>query len=67
MDKECYVKVQSDWLKGEFIGIFQHSEVLNPSPIRGGHNGGTIAFPIAVVRLNEQLKEVKLSDITFKC
>lgn len=51
--------------EAEFIGVYQYSQVIEPSPMIGGHPGGVIAYPIAIVKLNEKLKEVKLSDITF--
>ncbi|OIJ12688.1 hypothetical protein BKP37_12875 [Anaerobacillus alkalilacustris] len=71
MDKDCYVNIknellENELLEAEFIGVFQYSHVLDPSPMIGGHSGGVIAYPIAVVKLDEKLKEVKLSDITFK-
>lgn len=30
------------------------------------HPGGVIAYPIAAVRVDEKIKEVKLSDVIFK-
>ncbi|MCM3239075.1 hypothetical protein M3589_15230 [Heyndrickxia oleronia] len=65
MDKNCCVKIKSELIEAEFIGVFQYAQVIDPSPMIGGHPGGIIAYPIAVVKLNEKLKEVKLSDITF--
>ncbi|MGK4042224.1 hypothetical protein AB0Y20_07960 [Heyndrickxia oleronia] len=65
MDKECYVKIKTELVEAEFIGVYQYSRVIEPSPMIGGHSGGVIAYPIAVIKLNEKLKEVKLSDITF--
>lgn len=66
MDKDCYVKIKELILEAEFIGVFQHSDIISPSPMLGGHKGGVIAYPIAIVKINESLKEVKLTDITFK-
>ena len=66
MDKECYVKIKTELVEAEFIGVYQYSRVIEPSPMIGGHPGGVIAYPVVVVKLNEKLKEVKLSDITFK-
>jgi len=34
--------------------------------LKGGHSGGVIAYPIAIVELNGKFKEVKLSDVTFR-
>ncbi|MCM3454439.1 hypothetical protein M3685_10830 [Heyndrickxia oleronia] len=66
MDKECYVKIKTELVEAEFIGVYQYSGVIEPSPMIGGHSGGVIAYPIAVVKLNGKLKEAKLSEITFK-
>ena len=38
--------------KGEKIklhGIFQFATVLEPSTMIGGHNGGQVSYPIAVI------------------
>ncbi|MEB6549101.1 hypothetical protein MXL46_08325 [Heyndrickxia sporothermodurans] len=66
MDKNCYVKIKSEIVEAEFIGVFQHSQVIDPSPMIGGHPGGVIAFPVGVVKLGEELLEVRISAITFK-
>lgn len=66
MEKDCYVKVKSELVEAEFIGVFQHSHVVEPSPMLGGHRGGVISYPIAVVKLEGKLQEIKVSDITFK-
>lgn len=66
MDENCYVKTKSELVEAEFVGVFQYSHVLDSSPMIGGHSGGVIAYPVAVVKVNEKLSEVKLSDITFK-
>lgn len=66
MDKDCYVNIKNGLLEAEFIGVFQYSRVLDESPMIGGHKGGVVAYPIAVVKLGGKFKEVKLSDITFK-
>lgn len=65
MNKDCFVEVKSVWLKAEFIGVFQRSDVIAPSPMVGGHPGGVIAYPIAVVNLDGMFKEVKLSSVSF--
>lgn len=66
MDKECYVKVKSEMVEAQFIGVFQCSNVIPPSPMIGGHPGGVIAYPIALVKIDDRIKEVKVSDIVFK-
>lgn len=60
------MKIKNEVVEAEFIGVYQYSQVLDPSPMIGGHSGGVIAYPKAVVKINEKLQEVKLSDITFK-
>jgi hypothetical protein len=62
----CYVKIKSEWKEAEFLGVFQYSNVIPPSPMVGGHPGGVIAYPIAIVKLNEELKEIKISNLKFK-
>ncbi|TYS55807.1 hypothetical protein FZD47_25460 [Bacillus infantis] len=65
-NENCCIKVNSELVKAEFIGVFQYSHVLDPSPMIGGHQGGVVAYPLAVVKHNGKLKEVKLSEITFE-
>jgi len=66
LDKNCYVNIKNEFLEAKFIGVFQYSHVLEPSPMIGGNKGGVIAYPIAVVKLDGKFKEVKLSDVTFR-
>jgi len=66
MDKDCYVNINDDLVEAEFIGVYQYSNVVAPSPMVGGHPGGVIAYPIALVKLHGKLKEVGLSKVTFK-
>lgn len=66
LDKDCFVKIKSEWVKAEFMGFFQYSHVLEPSMVRGGHSGGVIAYPIAVVKLDGILFETKISNINFR-
>lgn len=52
--------------KALFYGVFQNSYVVEPSPLIGGHPGGVVAYPIAVVELeNGSLKTVIINDIYF--
>lgn len=67
MDKNCYVNIKDDLVEAEFIGVYQHSRVVDASPFVGGHPGGVIAYPVALVKLCGKLKEVDPSKITFKC
>ncbi|MEK5069795.1 hypothetical protein [Sporosarcina sp. FSL K6-1508] len=66
MDKECYVKESGNWVEAEFVGVFQYSNVIEPSLMIGGHSGGVIAYPVAVVKMDGKIKEVKLSNVVFQ-
>jgi len=66
LDKDCYVDVKGDLVEAQFMGVYQYSKVVDDSPMVGGHPGGVIAYPIALVRLCGKLKEVDPSKITFK-
>lgn len=59
------MKIKAELIEAEFMGVYQYSNVLGESPMIGGHRGGVVAYPIAVVKINGMLKEVKLSEITF--
>lgn len=65
MNKNCYVMEKTELIEAEFIGIFQRSNVIDPSPMIGGHPGGVNAYPVAVVKLNGKFKEVKPSEVIF--
>lgn len=46
--------------KVKLHGIFQHSYVIPPSLMVGGHNGGQIAYPIAVIEYeNGDIKQIQ--------
>ena len=53
--KTCKAKVNGEWVEVLFHGVFQYSDVISPSLMVGGHNGGVIAYPVAVVELENQL------------
>ena len=51
---------------GRFLGVFQRSQVLDPSPLLGGHSGGVVAFPVYVVQVGNDILEIKdCSRIVF--
>lgn len=67
---ECEVEAylgenKTEWRKAEFMGLFQYSEVIGPSLIQGGHNGGVIAFPMAVVKIDGELQNIKINKVRF--
>lgn len=66
MNKDCYVKVKSELVEAEFIGVYQYSQPIGESIMVGGHKAGIVAYPVAVVKLDGKLKEVNVSAVTFK-
>ncbi len=64
--RNCYIKTKLGQEKAKFIGVFQRSDVVAPSPMVGGHPGGVIAYPCAVViEESGQLKEYPVGMISF--
>ena len=47
--KKCEVHCNDKKYTADFYGVFQLSTVIDPSPMIGGHPGGVIAYPVAVV------------------
>ena len=47
--KKCEVIAHGEKYTADFYGVFQLSTVVDPSPFTGGHPGGVIAYPVAVV------------------
>lgn len=66
MDKDCFVLIEDDWVEAELIGVYQISNVIDPSPFAGGHSGGVVAYPAAVVRVNDKLQEFRLRNVIFQ-
>lgn len=64
--RKCQVKINTEWVEVEFVGVFQYSKVIEPSLMVGGHSGGVIAYPIAVVKTESGLRNVGLSDVRFE-
>lgn len=65
MGVACLVYENPYWRDAEFLGVFQYSTVIQPSPMIGGIPGGIIAYPVAVVKVGSQLKEVRISEVKF--
>lgn len=59
------VKLKKELVEAELVGVFQYSEVIPPSPMLGGHTGGVIAYPVAVVKHDDKLKQVRLTDVEY--
>lgn len=62
MEKVNYVKDEKI-LECELIGVFQYSEVIGESPFIGGHKGGTISHPVAVLKFGNDIFQTKISNI----
>lgn len=49
-----------------FHGFFQRSMVIKPSIMVGGHSGGVIAYPVAIIENKKgKLMEVTATSIQF--
>jgi hypothetical protein len=60
------IKTREGWKEAQFIGVFQRSTIVEPSVRVGGHSGGVVAFPVAVVKVEGGLQELSLSDVKFE-
>lgn len=54
-----------EWINVEYIGVFQFSKPVGPSVKAGGHGGGAIAHPVAVVKAEGMLIDVPLKHFRF--
>lgn len=61
--KKCEVSVAGDKFAADFYGIYQFSEIFNQSPMIGGHPGGVIAYPVAVIGFGDGLIKVSVEKI----
>lgn len=50
---------------GYFHTWEQYSEVIDPSPLKGGHPGGTIAQVFGIVEFSNGIRRVNPCDIKF--
>lgn len=72
MNDKCFLLSGDKRTEVEFIGIFDVSRVIEPSPFIGGHNGGVISGPIAVIVVPHSLenckvfKKVELEELVFE-
>lgn len=49
-----------------FHGFYQESNVIPPSPLVGGHGGGVIAYPVAIIEDTKgNVTEVEAISIKF--
>lgn len=50
-----------------FHGFFQRSMIIEPSLMLGGHDGGVMAYPVAIIETEEgEVLEVGAMKIQFK-
>lgn len=61
----CFTIYKGEWVEAKYLGLFQFSKVIEPSPMIGGHPGGVIAYPVAVVKLYDKLVKVDLAKVKF--
>lgn len=62
---DCHIKIKGEYYPAKFIEIFQSSNVIGESAMIGGHRGGVVAYPVAVVRFGTSFKQVNISDVIF--
>lgn len=63
---KCKVNIGRETFDGEFMGMFQFSEVMSPSLMVTGHTGGVVAYPVAVVKVGRFLKQVRATSVHFE-
>lgn len=63
---KCKVNIGREIFDGEFMGLFQYSEIVAPSPMIGGHTGGVVSYPVAVVKVGKFLKQVRATSVHFE-
>lgn len=50
-----------------FHGFFQRSMIIEPSMMLGGHDGGVMAYPVAIIETEKgEVLEVGAMKIQFK-
>lgn len=63
--EKCKVFSKKEWIEAEYVGVFQRSDVIGESMMVGGHPGGTVACPVVVAKVNNELKEFLLGEVKF--
>jgi hypothetical protein len=63
--EKCKVLIKKEWIEAEYVGVFQRSDVIGESMMVGGHPGGTVAFPVIVAKVNNELKEFLFGKVKF--
>ncbi|MBC2140730.1 hypothetical protein HCA89_00290 [Listeria innocua] len=68
--KRCQVKIYEKdtkkeiWKEAEFLGVYQYSYVKQEIIV--GEIGGVVAFPVAVVHLNNELLQLNIHCVRFE-
>lgn len=58
---------ETKWVKAELYDFFQFSKPIAPSVMIGGHPGGVVAYPMALVRLESgQFKTVNANEVRMQ-
>ena len=64
--RPCVVTTKEGDKKAFFHRWSEHSEVIGPSPLRGGHSGGTVRFTVAIVEYEDgRVGEINPEFIRF--
>lgn len=64
--RPCVVATKEGDRKAFFHRWSEHSEVIGPSPLRGGHSGGTVRFTVAIVEYEDgKVGEISPEFIRF--
>lgn len=58
---------ETEWVAADLYDFYQFSKPIEPSLLKGGHPGGLIAYPIALVRLeNGEFMTVNANEVRMK-
>lgn len=58
---------ETKWVKAGLYDFFQFSKPIEPSLLKGGHPGGVIAYPVAVVRVESgEFKTVRANEVRMQ-
>lgn len=63
--RPCLITLGGIKQKGTFHGIYQYSKTHGASALVGGFSAGTDAYPVAIVEVSGELKEVRVSSVFF--
>lgn len=58
-----YLNDEGEIVVAELYVFFQFSSIIPPSLRIGGHNGGVIAYPVAVIGDRGHIRQIKINRI----